>query len=179
MRSHCNLHEHCLGVVHSATSRKSGGGPLFLPWPWRGALELLWGCDGVVTMLFPWVALVHPLYIPCTSLVHPLYIPCTSLVHPLYIPCTSLIHARGFRQPDGIATEPVPDSDSTGLAVIQMKFHEIQRAAHLLPSGGMGDFPDRQFGSKGRYLLSVVGPPTRNPTPIGPTAIASRLVDGR
>src|ERR1022692_1157378 len=79
MRSHCNLHEHCLGVVHSATSRKSGGGPLFLPWPWRGALELLWGCDGVVTMLFPWVALVHPLYIPCTSLVHPLYIPCTSL----------------------------------------------------------------------------------------------------
>src|ERR1017187_4676210 len=100
MRSHCNLHEHCLGVVHSATSRKSGGGPLFLPWPWRGALELLWGCDGVVTMLFPWVALVHPLYIPCTSLVHPLYMrtdfgsptvsppsPClilTALVWPLF-----------------------------------------------------------------------------------------------
>src|ERR1035438_916359 len=98
---------------------------------------------------------------------------------PLYIPCTSLVHTRGFRQPDGISTEPVPDSDSTGLAVIQMKFHEIQRAAHLLPSGGMGDFPDRQFGSKGRYLLSVVGPPTRNPTPIGTTAIASRLLDGR
>src|ERR1022692_3514508 len=95
MRSHCNLHEHCLGVVHSATSRKSGGGPLFLPWPWRGALELLWSCYGVAMELLwscygvamglrwccddvvPWVALVHPLYIPCTSLVHPLYIPCT------------------------------------------------------------------------------------------------------
>src|ERR1017187_5452038 len=104
---------------------------------------------------------------------------CCDDVVPLGSPCTSLVHAHGFRQPDGISTEPVPDSDSTGLAVIQMKFHEIQRAAHLLPSGGMGDFPDRQFGSKGRYLLSVVGPPTRNPTPIGPTAIASRLVDGR
>ena len=138
---------------------------------WRGPFVLalaLARCPGVA-MGLRW----------CCDDVVPLGSPCTSLVHPLYIPCTSLIHARGFRQPDGIATEPVPDSDSTGLAVIQMKFHEIQRAAHLLPSGGMGDFPDRQFGSKGRYLLSVVGPPTRNPTPIGPTAIASRLVDGR
>src|ERR1017187_3325850 len=30
-------------------------------------------CSGVAMVLFPWVSLGYPLYIPCTSLVHPLY----------------------------------------------------------------------------------------------------------
>src|ERR1019366_3111181 len=58
-------------------------------WPQRRA-RVLRGCwSGVATVLFRWVALRYPLYIPYISLVYPLYIPCISLVHGRALLCRS------------------------------------------------------------------------------------------
>src|ERR1035441_1236144 len=38
------------------------------------ATVLLRGCEGVASVLFPWVSLVQPLYIPYLSLIHPLFL---------------------------------------------------------------------------------------------------------
>ena len=83
------------------TCRSSGGAPWCRPWPWRGALELLRCCYGVATVLLPWASLGHPLGSPWVALGFP----------------------WGFRQPNGVSTEPQPGFDSIGLAAIQEKLH--------------------------------------------------------
>jgi hypothetical protein len=102
-------------------------GPCAVPaWCERVATALLQDCDGIASVLFPWVSLVHPLYIPCTSLV--------SLGH---FPGASVALPRTLRSPYVASRETRPGFDGICLAAIQTSSHF---SVHLLPplSFGLG-----------------------------------------